>query len=279
MSETTTGLTAEPVTETIEQRFTRETANHQLEILHDDGLYRHLSFREPGTGVYWFELITTPGSLTFQGDGTAFTFRRLRDMFEFFRDSSHPPKYRINPYYWAEKVVSQHARGYQCLQEYSEELFNELVAEALKEAEEEHPGVTATWKLATDDGVWSTYDTTTEQGAREALSQFTFERLTTTCTCGMSAEHDDTSEAVVWKVRHQRNYRADSRAHSVATEHGKTFQFTDTWEWDLCDWSWWYLWACHAIVWGISQYDTEHARRREAAVRAEAALAANSTST
>ena len=30
---------------------------------------------------------------------------------------------------------------------------------------------------------------------------------------------------------------------------------SDTWEWDLTDWSFHYLYACHSIVWAIAQYD------------------------
>lgn len=206
--------------ETIAERFARETRDHELSILHDDGLYRHLSFRNPNDFAYWFELITTPNSLTFQGDGTAFTFRRLTDMFQFFRGSSHPPVYTINPRYWAEKVVSQHAPAYGCLNEYSEELFNEQVAEELKEAEGEHPGVTAAWKSETE-GTLPHWETHYEEGAREALRDF---------------------------------------------NHGK-FTFGETWEWNLRDWDWWYLWTCHAIVWGITQYDAVKVEQVPAAAR------------
>jgi hypothetical protein len=31
--------------------------------------------------------------------------------------------------------------------------------------------------------------------------------------------------------------------------------FEDAWEWDLHDYDWSFLWCCHAIVWGIQQYD------------------------
>lgn len=207
MTTVATKLTAE---QQAGERFDRDTKDHKMTILHDDGLYRHLMFKAPGTGVFWFELITTPHSLTFQGDGTAYTFRRLKDMFQFFRGSAHPPKYPINPGYWAEKVVSQHAPAYRCLKEYSEELFTEQVNDALKEAEDEgHAGVTDQWKLETE-GHWPEWDIHSEDGARDALANFTHDKFT----------------------------------------------FGETWEWELRDWCWWYLWACHAIVWGIAQYDT-----------------------
>ncbi|HTJ70245.1 MAG TPA: hypothetical protein VL551_22095 [Actinospica sp.] len=50
------------------------------------------------------------------------------------------------------------------------------------------------------------------------------------------------------------DYAESARQALNAFEYSK-FHFTDTWEWDLNDFDWWYLWACHAIVWGIAQYD------------------------
>lgn len=204
----------------IRERFARETRDHELTILHDDGLYRHLMFRHPTNSAYWFELITAPNSLTFQGDGTAYTFRRLRDMFEFFRNNPDRLTHRINPHYWAEKVVSGHAPAYGCFKEYSEELLNEQVTNELKEAEKEHPGVTAAWASETE-GTWPQWEIHHEEGAREALRDF---------------------------------------------RHGK-FDFGETWEWDLRDWDWWYLWACHAIVWGIAEYDATRAEQAATAAR------------
>jgi hypothetical protein len=39
---------------------------------------------------------------------------------------------------------------------------------------------------------------------------------------------------------------------------GETFEFY-TLEWDLRDWDFWFLWCCHAIQWGIRQYDQARA--------------------
>ncbi|MEV7870133.1 hypothetical protein AB0P17_29495 [Streptomyces sp. NPDC088124] len=116
----------------IAARFARDTARHQLTVLHADGLYRHLRFASRVTGYseYWFGLITMPYALVFKGDGEAFVFTidATRDM---------------------------------------------------EAAEEEHVG--------------SVLDL--------------------------------------------------------------TFTFSDTWEWQLRDYDWWFLWACHAIVAGIARYD------------------------
>ena len=43
-------------------------------------------------------------------------------------------------------------------------------------------------------------------------------------------------------------------------EH-KGFQFHDAREWEFRDYDWWFVWACHAIVWGIAQYDAVKAER------------------
>jgi len=48
--------------------------------------------------------------------------------------------------------------------------------------------------------------------------------------------------------------REPSDSHKTSIEPD-SFQFYDTHEWDLRDYAWWFLWACHGIAWGIAQYD------------------------
>ncbi len=33
--------------------------------------------------------------------------------------------------------------------------------------------------------------------------------------------------------------------------------WSDTWEWDLTGYDWWFLWALHGIVWGIQQHEAQ----------------------
>ena len=75
--------------------------NHELTIVRDDGLYRHLRCQAPDTWSYGFIVVTWPGHLYVGGDIDGFTFNRIADMFEFFGDG------RINPYYWAEKLTNR----------------------------------------------------------------------------------------------------------------------------------------------------------------------------
>ncbi|WP_054686485.1 hypothetical protein [Microbacterium sp. No. 7] len=80
-----------------------ETEEHEMQILHEDGLYRHLRFQKPGTGIYHWDIITWPGSLAIRGDiGEGFIFTRERDMLTWF-DQNQAPGW-IKPDYWAEKL-------------------------------------------------------------------------------------------------------------------------------------------------------------------------------
>lgn len=77
--------------------------NHELQILHEDGLYRHLRFISPGTGIGYFDLVTWPGSLAIRGDiGEGFIFTREQDMIPWFGGLT--AEGRINADYWSEKL-------------------------------------------------------------------------------------------------------------------------------------------------------------------------------
>lgn len=202
-------------------RFARETSRHELTILHDDGLYRHLRFMpKTGGSFYWFDLITVPDSLIFRGDGESFVFTILRadDLFDLFRRTSCNGS--ISPGYWSEKLSSRRDAA----TDYSTHLFNEQVARDLAEAEKSFPGVTEAWNEHV--GEWSEYNTEYESEARRALDDFTYRPEGTT---------------------------------------GERFQFHDTDDWNLNDYAWWFLWACHGIAWGIAQYDAAKTAPAEAA--------------
>ena len=106
------------------QMFAIDCSGHQLTVRHDDGLYRHPAFRRPDTSLYWFDLITWPGHLTFVGDMGSYTFARTDDMLGFFLSGSG-----INPGYWAEKLQGDPG-GRASVRRYSEDLFRSAVSEA-----------------------------------------------------------------------------------------------------------------------------------------------------
>jgi hypothetical protein len=94
-----------------EQRFLADVASHEMIVLRDDGVSRHIRFKKPQTRCYSFDLITWPGHLCYTGDMGTFVFQRLEDMFMFFRaDSSYRQRdgqtLYTNPGYWGEKLES-----------------------------------------------------------------------------------------------------------------------------------------------------------------------------
>lgn len=84
--------------------FERDIAGHEMEVIRDDGVNRHLRFKRPGTMCMHFDLLTWPGYLCYTGDMGTYVFRRLHDMFQFFRRGENRGQYRIDLRYWAEKL-------------------------------------------------------------------------------------------------------------------------------------------------------------------------------
>lgn len=119
--------------ECTEDRFLKDVVNHSMNVIRDDGLYRHISFTNNGSSVYRFDLITWPGRLCIDGDCGTYVFTRITDMFEFFRmdrsDFNHSDKRKlnINAGYWGEKLQSIGTNaGYK---EYSDELMRSVILE------------------------------------------------------------------------------------------------------------------------------------------------------
>ena len=236
------------------ERFPKDVAEHHMTVLRDDGLYRHVRFlrvaANPETGkpekssFYWFDLITWPGCLAVNGDCGSYLFSRTDDMFEFFRGG------RINPGYWAEKV-----RAGGRVKEYSEDRFRELVADYINSGDEEFPSLAQEWpglagavekQIFTDGEIWH------EHGARAALTEFshgvTFKGKCPSCDAAVEGLPE--ADAYSWASQHR-----VQAGHAVYPSRDDGFEFTDVWEWDLSDWDWQFLWCCHAIQWGIGQYD------------------------
>lgn len=113
--------------DTARERFDIETAEHEMSVLKDDGLYRHLRCMKPGTYWYGFDIVTWPGYLAIVGDCGDYVFSRIRDMFELF-ESDHG---QINPHYWAQKLQ---APGRDPARSYSHEAFAAHVREWAREA-------------------------------------------------------------------------------------------------------------------------------------------------
>ncbi|WP_327357860.1 hypothetical protein [Streptomyces sp. NBC_01304] len=120
--------------------FLRETAEHQLMMLHDDDLYRHLRIQKPGTRMWSWDITTWPGHLTTSGDiADGYMFTRLEDMIDFFdiskrnRDHYSGGAPSIDVRYWAQKFCGGRSRE---VNRYDADVFLQLVCEHLAEHEE-----------------------------------------------------------------------------------------------------------------------------------------------
>lgn len=199
------------------ERFVRETAEHEMTVRRDDGLYRHLRFQRPGSWSYGFDIVTWPGYLAIVGDCGDYVFSRVTDMFEFFAPSGarggfEDARWGINPGYWSEKLQ---APSPDASRRFSYDKFRRRVAEWLGDyadargfTSEETAGFQAALAERVLDDSYGEPD---ENEARRRLHDF---------------EHD---------------------GHTVY----------DSWEWDLREYDFRFLWCCWAIVWGIGQYSSE----------------------
>lgn len=238
---TTDTTTPKPTLEQeIAERFARDTGEHVMTVLHDDGLYRHLRCTREGSSLYWFEIVTWPGSLAIRGDiGNSYVFSRTTDMFEFFRPSSGWNSGRINPGYWSEKL----ADSGRSVKTYSEDRLRECLAEVLAEYEQEYAEARADYEHAQ-----------AEYDALPSLKRWPFgprepvEPPSPESYRERIAEYDE--DGLLSFEEHARNLLGSLESDGIVS---------DTWEWDLNDWDWPYLWACHAVVWAISRYDAAKA--------------------
>lgn len=232
-------------------RFNVDTANHTMTVLRDDGLYRHLRFKAPNRGSYWFDLVTWPGYLVVVGDvGTSCVFTRTPDMFEFFRGGA---KYGIKPGYWAEKLVSDRDVAQKFSETRFRQLIDEQVDEWIRDYDGDDPGFAKSVREQVGEhGLREVYD---ESDARRALDQFEF-------VPADGQRRIDAAE-LVWSDATSRGATKAERDAAWAAfnriRFHEAYRFDNTGEWDLTDWHWSFLWCCHAIVSGIGQYDASKA--------------------
>lgn len=191
----------------VSERFAHDVQGHQLTVLLDSGVYRHLRFRQPGTYCYGFDIVTYPGYLCYSGDMGTYVFSRLPDMFEFFRHD------RPNPDYWAEKCVSK--SRHEGLREYSEELGKRAVARVAHEFARSR-------ELVGED--------------RKAFFGEVREEVWT-CT----EDHRGLIDAAM-----RFRFQIGSKLF---------YPFPDFYEHRMEEWTFHFLWCCHALPWAIAQYD------------------------
>lgn len=217
--------------------FCRDTAEHQMQVVRNDGLYRHLRFRRPGTYVYGFDVITWPGHLAITGDMGASVFTRTEDMLQFFRAPSSwnpgpaPGGLYINSGYWAEKLVANDGSP----QEYRPELFKAAVRERFD-------------------------------------SWFEGQELDPAQELAKAELWEDIEENVLHDEEHEYAAHQSVRDWSNTSAEFPRFHFDDFWETRLTDYTFHFRWRLYAIALAIQMFDAEQAKVATAAP-AEAAEA------
>ena len=212
-----------------EEQALKSLAGHEMRIIRDDGVHRHIRFRRPETSNQWFDLITWHGTLCIDGDMGTYVFRRIEDMFEFFRTDREYAlrkgnKLAINPGYWSEKLQADSVFG-KGHKTFSPERFREHVKEAFDD-----------WRESN------------EPDAEDA--EALWEEIEGEVLC---YENDGETRAI------------DS-ALAFDSDTAPDFNFDDAWEWRCQEYTYHFIWCCYAIAWGIQLYDeTKTAEQKEAA--------------
>lgn len=124
------------------EQFLKDVADHEMTVRWDSAdllavPYRHLHFAQPKNSNMWFDIVTWPGVLTTHGDMGTWTFSRVPDMFNFFRDSE---KLYINPHYWSEKLrMGAGSEGFDIAKDWDIDEFHKRVFEQLAQHFEDDP--------------------------------------------------------------------------------------------------------------------------------------------
>lgn len=207
-----------------EADFLQHVKEHQVKIIREDGVYRHIRFKAPGTGNQLFDLTTWPGYLCFSGDMGTYVFQRADDMFQFFRNSNG--ELSINPDYWGEKLEC--VDGQSGFKKFSAEIFREWVEDHFK-----------------------TYQLDNNELGEEIVSRIQAE-IDTYIISELDDDFDQESRA----CRAVQEFVSDE-------EPSFTFQdFFDGGSPN--EYTYRYIWCLYAIVWGISKYDEVKSSLREA---------------
>lgn len=219
------------MTADIIERFNRDIAEHAIEIIRNEGVYRHIRFSQPNSSCMYFDLITWPGYLCYTGDMGTYVFTRLRDMFQFFRRSDK--SYSIDMRYWAEKCEA--ADGGRDVREFSYEKFQAYIRDWVNEREQdERPDADEPEELAKHTAAYAELRAAVEDEV----------------TCA------DSNDVRCYDAAN--DFRHDGDAWQAYYGPKSTFEFSDLWDGFDCvtkEYTHRFQWCCQALAWGIEQFD------------------------
>lgn len=224
--------------------FAADTKAHTLAVLHEDGLYRHLRFRAEHS-FCGFDLITWPGSLTIQGGHGTYTFSRETDMFGFFRQSNG-----VNVDYWAEKLPG----GRDTVKVFAEHGIVRMLVEAYREYGTWLPRLEVAYErdlAAYEAAPWGRRYPYDLKGPRQPFKPKTVAEL----------------REQVRDAHENGDLGYEDGVRRLLSEWDSADVTSDSWELDLREYDYHFVWSCHALAWGIRQYDA--AKTAEAAPAGE----------
>ena len=199
------------------EQFLKDVSNHEMHILHEDGIYRHVRFKKPNTSCYHFDLITYPNYLVYSGDMGCYVFSRLDDMFEFFRaDKRNSDELYINEGYWAEKLRAvDGSRNSADAMEFDEDAFRGVINEYRVRWVREY-GLDKQQRRNLWGDIENSVMSRIEDGELAACS-------------------------AAYEFSHRTN--------------GDTFQFEDIFDYSFKRYTFHFIWCCYAIAFGVKKYD------------------------
>lgn len=225
--------------------FVKASAGHEMTVLRDDELYRHLRFQKPGTSNYYFDLVTWPGYLAMVGDCGSYLFCRDRDMFEWFtggaRRSFDDERWGISPQNWAQKLQTPQSTGSSASEVFSVEVYKSHVRDWLAERESDILGednVERTGHGPAADVQAYIDHIENDFGERQ------LERVL------------ELREAVEWSLLDSfEGPHTEEQAIRMLDEFEHNgIRFEEPWHLDMREMDHRFLFCCWAIVWGIEQY-------------------------
>ena len=111
--------------ELTKEQFLNDVKNHEMTIIKEEGVFRHIRFKQPDSCNRYFDLITFPGLLLYTGDMGTYVFSRINDMFRFFRDEKNELSPNFD--YWAEKCIARDNSGRRSIRDFDIDVFKECV--------------------------------------------------------------------------------------------------------------------------------------------------------
>lgn len=238
------------MSECTESKFIESVSKHRIHILNDNGVYRHIRFDAGDHAPHHFAITTWPGYLAISGDMGDYTFKRLEDMFPFFRqdgyDFAENPKgidtenIFINVGYWTEKLTATSL--YESHSEFNDDELKEQIKEYF-DTEMESIESLGEWSHDySDDHDMDDDDELDDAEKLQAKKDQLWDRI----------ESD-----MLYSIENE--YQASVAIDSFSSEN---IDFQDF----LCEGrfgirpTYHYIWCMYAIAWGISLYDLIKAR-------------------